>query len=471
MRRRRAVTLLVLTLFAPGSAQYLAGNRAIGRIALRVWVAILGALALTGLIALLRRSWVLGLFSQSWFLFLLTFFLAAGAVVWAVLFLDALRLARLRLVPQRPRSVLAGVTALLVLATSGTMAWGAANAWSARSAVMEVFGGNSAREASDGRYNILLLGGDSGASRVGTRPDTIMLASVDADSGKTVMFGFSRDTENINFPEGSTMKRLMPEGWNCGDQCLLNGLYTWAMDNKSKFPADVKDPGALATKEAVEGLTGLDVQYYALVDLKGFQRLVNALGGLDINVQRRTAIGGIGSKVTGYIEPGLQHLDGYRALWYARSRVGSTNYERMARQRCVINAMVHQLNPQTVLLKFRDLAAVSGSVLQTDLPESGLGDFADLALKARGYRVKSLNFVPPLIKPWDYDPNVIKETVRTTIEASEKDDTKASNVPVPTATVTNKVSAPGSGKSTTSSAPPSELTASSDDLAQVCSAA
>ena len=59
-----------------------------------------------------------------------------------------------------------------------------------------------AAAAVDGRYNILLLGGDSGAGRVGLRPDSIQLASVDAETGRAVLFGFSRETENITFRPG-----------------------------------------------------------------------------------------------------------------------------------------------------------------------------------------------------------------------------------------------------------------------------
>ena len=101
--------------------------------------------------------------------------------------------------------------------------------------------------------------------------------------------------------------------------------------------AGTKDPGLLATTEAVEALTGLDIQYYVLVDLKGFRSLVDAVGGLDIAVQRRTPIGSQ-HEIKGWIKAGNQHLDGYHALWYARSRANSTNYERMARQRCVVTA-------------------------------------------------------------------------------------------------------------------------------------
>ena len=143
-----------------------------------------------------------------------------------------------------------------------------------------------------------------------------------------------------------------------------------------------------------------------LVDLKGFRSLVDAVGGLDITVQRRTPIGSQ-REIKGWIEPGEQHLDGYHALWYARSRANSTNYERMARQRCVVTAMVRQLDPQTVVLNFGDIAKATKGVFRTDIPQAALASLADLAVKTKQQKITSVNFVPPLIKPWNYDPAVV----------------------------------------------------------------
>ena len=471
LRRRRALTLVLLTLLAPGSAQYVAGNRRAGRFALRVWVGLLVVGVFLALLGFVRRSWVLSLFTQGWWLWLVAAALTVGAIGWALLFLDAARLGRLRSTPPKTRTVVAGLTALLMAGTAGPMIWAAQNVLAGRDALSALFGGNISREPSDGRYNVLLLGGDSGAARAGTRPDTIMLASVNADTGKSVMFGFARETENIVFRPGSTMAELMPQGWDCGDQCLLNGIYSWAVDHREQFPPDTKDPGALATKEAVEALSGLDVHYYVLVDLKGFQRLIDALGGIDVVVKKRTPIGGGRNEsggqnpITGWIEPGERHLDGYHALWYARSREGSSNTERMARQRCVLTALLHQVNPQNAIFRFKDVAAVSGSVLQTDLPESDLGGFADLALQARTSRIKSVNFVPPLIKPWDYDPQVVKDTIRTTIEQSERDDAApARRTPRPAASGTKKQQSTPAPTTRAADEP------TADDLSDVCMA-
>lgn len=467
MRRRRAYTLPLLTLVAPGSAQLVAGNRRVGGIALRIGVGVLITLALTAAVFFLDRGLLFGVFANGLFLTGLAVALGAAAIGWALLFIDAMRLARLRLLPTGTRRGVALLTAALVAITAVPLGLSSRNVLAGRQLVSSVFGDNTSRPPADGRYNILLLGADSGDSRTGTRPDTLMLASVDADTGKSVLFGFARDTENIDFRPGSTMARLMPQGWNCGDQCLLNGIYQWATEHKDQFPADVKDPGALATKEAVEALSGLDIQYYGMVDLRGFQRFIDAVGGIEIDVKKRTPIGGGTSPIRGWIEPGTQRLDGYHALWYARSREGSSNYERMARQRCVITAMVHQLTPQTVFLKFKDIAGVSGSILVTDIPDGDLGTLGDLALKAREHPIKSVNFVPPLIRPWNYDPQVIRSTVARTIETSEADAAPASPAASKTAS---------SGRTTSPTAPATpRSTGTGDgneatDLSTVCAA-
>ena len=147
-----------------------------------------------------------------------------------------------------------------------------------------------------------------------------------------------------------------PNGFNCGDTCLLNAVYTYAATHKGLYPASVKNPGAQATMDAISAISGLTVNYYALIDLKGFQNLINAVGGVTIDVKTRVPIGGETTKISGYVNPGVRQLTGYQALWYARSRTGTSDYDRMARQRCVMTAMLDQLNPETVLLKFNGIA-------------------------------------------------------------------------------------------------------------------
>ena len=92
----------------------------------------------------------------------------------------------------------------------------------------------------------------------------------------------------------------------------------------------------------------------------------------------------------------------------------------MARQRCVVTAMVRQLDPQTVVLNFGDIAKATKGVFRTDIPQGALASLADLAVRTKQQKITSVNFVPPLIKPWSYDPAVVRATVDRAIAAQEK---------------------------------------------------
>jgi LCP family protein required for cell wall assembly len=265
---------------------------------------------------------------------------------------------------------------------------------------------------------VLLLGGDSGSDRLGLRPDSLSVASIDAETGETVLFGLPRNMLNFPFPEGSVMAEQFPDGYDCGDTCELNSLATWAEDHKDLFKG-YANPGVEATKEGVEGITGLDINYYAMVNMRGFRRLVTAVGGVTLNVRDPIPIGGVGGPITGYIKPGKRKLNGFETLWFARSRVAADDYSRMARQKCVMNAMLQQLSPQTVVLKFDKIAKASQALITTDLPRGEVGRFMELAVKARKLPVRSVSFVPPMISTSDPDIDKVHETVEKAIDRSE----------------------------------------------------
>jgi LCP family protein required for cell wall assembly len=269
--------------------------------------------------------------------------------------------------------------------------------------------------------------------------------------------------QNVPFPATSPMHRVFPNGYNCGDSCLLNAVYTYAATHKGLYPKSVKNPGAQATMDAIAAITGLKVNYYALIDLKGFQRLINAVGGVTINVKTRVPIGGETTKISGYIKPGKRHLSGYQALWYARSRTGSSDYERMARQRCVMTAMLQQLSPQRVLLKFQGIAAASGQVISTSIPDGEVGTFVDLALKAKSQKVTSVQFVPPVVVPKHPDFAAIRSLVDRAIAVAEKPPVSA------TASASHSSSTPSASSGSSGgagSAPSGEV-----DAKAVCAAA
>jgi LCP family protein required for cell wall assembly len=266
---------------------------------------------------------------------------------------------------------------------------------------------------------VLLLGGDSGPNRWGVRPDSVTLASIDEDTGRTVLFGLPRNLADVPFPDGTPMHERFPDGYSC-DGCYLNSVYTYGVEHPELFPGEA-DPGLAATRQAVEGVTGLPVNYYAMVNLKGFTELVDAVGGVTIHVRDTVAIGGGGGAVTGTIEPGTRHLDGYQTLWFARSREFDDDYSRMARQKCVLNAMLQQLSPQQVLLNVQEIAEAGKQLLSTDIPASELDRFVDLALKARTQPIATVSFVPPAVDTSDPDYAAIHDTVDDALARAEGD--------------------------------------------------
>jgi LCP family protein required for cell wall assembly len=182
------------------------------------------------------------------------------------------------------------------------------------------------------RLNILLLGGDAGPGRSGLRTDTMMVVSIQPSTGRTAIFGIPRNLVGVPLPDGPA-QQFYDGSW----PSLLNALYGYGQANPGLFPGG-KDPGATALKETIGGLLGIQIDYYALVDLPSFVNIIDALGGVTIDVPRE--IDDITSPPTQDepwqeydILPGRQHLDGRAALTYVRSRTGSSDFDRMQRQR------------------------------------------------------------------------------------------------------------------------------------------
>ncbi len=470
LRLRRAVTLLLVTAVLPGAAQVLAGGRRLGRFALRVWLGAGALVLLLGALALLDRSLVLGLLTHPLVLSLLALACYAWAALWAWLYLDAWRLGDARRLSARGRRGLAGLTAVLVLVSGGVAVGAGQRAAAAGDFISAVFGGNARADQVHGRYNVLLLGGDAGPDRVGVRPDSMTLASVDAETGRTVLFSLPRNLENVHFPAGTPAAQALPQGWSCGDVCLLNALYTWGTEHKQLFPG-AKDPGAAAMEQAVEGVLGLKVSSYVLIDLRGFISLIDALGGIDITVGAKVPIGGETSKISGYIQPGRQHLNGYHALWYARSRAESSDYDRMVRQKCVMSAMLNQLDPATVLARFQAIAAAGEQVMSTDIAAADLPMFVDLATRAKSQKITNVQLTPPLIDPAHPDFALIRATVTKAIDAAQAGSAKRPAARASTAGTTRATGpvptptpSPSAAASATSSA------SAGTDVSQICAA-
>lgn len=472
LHRRRAIGYLVLSALLPGSVQRLAGNRRVGTQALRTLGIVVGLVLLVGLLALVVPGFVVGILLTPWVTVLLKVVAWALFIGWAALLFDSWRLARPMEFPQRTRLTMTIVVGVLVIAV-GVLTNAVTNAFTAAGNVGQVLPGGGETEDHHGRYNVLLLGVDAADDRIGIRPDSINVASVDDQTGRTVLFGLPRNMQKVPFPEGSPMHGVYPQGFQCPDnECMLNAVWTAGEEHAQLFP-DEADAGLEATKAAVSETLGIELNYYALVDMTGFSSIIDAMGGITLDVMKPIPIGGGGSPVSGYIEPGEDvHLDGRHALWFARSRHGASDYERMQRQKCVMSAMVGQLDPSTVATRFVELSEAGKNLLRTDVPRDQIVSLAALALKARDHDIAAVNFTPPLI-PNTADPEfgVIRDIVQQRIAAAEAADeaeaaaASASPSPssAPSATEASPSPAPTSASaSATPSASPSESAEAED---------
>ncbi len=474
IKLRRGLTFLGMTLLMPGSAQVAGGNKRVGRIALRVWIGLWALLLVAGVLALVWRDGAVSIITFGPTLRAVQVALVLLALGWGALLIDAWRLSRPPELARQHRLGFALLNGALVVAVVGGLLASASIVSSQRDLMATVFSGGGDAKAKNGRYNILLLGGDAGKGRSGLRPDSMTVASVDEETGRTVLFSLPRNMEDVPFPAYSPLHKKFPKGYGCKDHsCMLNAVYTYATQHKELYPG-VKDPGAKATAEAIEGATGLKINYYVLIDLKGFEALVDSVGGINMDISKRLPIGGGPTHpIYGYVEAGKNvHLDGYHALWFARSRSSDSDYARIARQKCVMSAMLNQLDPVTVLTKFNKIATAGKEIMETNIPTRDLNNLMSLAMKAKALPMASLAFVPPKIYPGEPDFAKMHQLVRTKIEAAEAADVAATTSPSPSAapsSVKPSATAKPSGKASAKAKKPKSAS-STDDLSDVCSA-
>ncbi|HSO16203.1 MAG TPA: LCP family protein [Arthrobacter sp.] len=400
---KRAFLLILMTLLVPGSAQTVAGDRRLGRIALRVTLTVWVLAVVAAVLLVASRSTLISLFTNSLASLLLIICLVALAVGWAALFINTLRLIRPVLLTPKTRPAVVVALVLAMILSSGSLGYAAYLLNVSRDAISNIFSAGPAMEPSEGRYNFLMMGGDAGSDRTGRRPDSLSVISVDAKTGETAIISVPRNLQNAQFSEDSPMRTVYPDGYDCGNECLINAINTEVTNEHKDLYPGVEDPGAQATLEAVSGSLGIKVQAYVLVDMDGFARLIDAMGGIRIKAGGWVPISGetideasgIHGMPLGWIPAGDNTLDGYHALWYGRSREFVDDYSRIARQQCVQQAMLKQLDPATLLAKFEDIVKAGTKVVDSNISSSQLGSFVDLAMKAKGQEMSRLTIGPP----------------------------------------------------------------------------
>ena len=230
-----------------------------------------------------------------------------------------------------------------------------------------VIAGNGPVPRDGERINVLLVGVDKLPDRTASLTDTMIVASLDP-VGKTVsMVSLPRDMVDVPLGNGDVY----------GPK--LNSLLSFAERNPKTFPKG----GMRTLEDAVGALLGIPIHYYARIDFIGFIAMVDAVGGVDINVKRLLRAkhyDGYGLPTKGFrLTKGIHHLTGAEALAYARVRkgVGETDFTRAARQQEVIVALRSSVSSGGSLFwRLPTLLDAVANTIRTDVPTARLPELA-----------------------------------------------------------------------------------------------
>lgn len=265
----------------------------------------------------------------------------------------------------------------------------------------------------DGRLTVALIGSDMGPGRGSARTDAMLVATVDTRTGDAAVFSIDRYMRD--FPVPSHIADVYDErcatggAWN-----YINAMYTCATRRApeqfaARYP-DAVDPGAAALTESLSMMLGLHIDHYALVDMEGFVRVVDALGGAEIDVPSSITVRiSPAHDQTGWrtfhIPSGGSILDGETALAFVRMRDPGDG-PRMRRQRCLITSMAANTDLAGVLRNFGELTAAIEDHVATDIPISSLPDLLQVLSRVEYEKVIGVGFGPPTYRVDGHAPHL-----------------------------------------------------------------
>lgn len=220
------------------------------------------------------------------------------------------------------------------------------------------------------RCNFLILGLDRRPreGKAATRSDTIIILSIDARRKDARMLGIPRDLW-VEIPTR--------DGGYYNDR--INTAYV--VGELNQYPGG----GIGLAKATIERNFGITIDHYVIIDFEGFQELIDAIGGIDVNVPEAvydpyyswTELPG--DYDPQYFEPGLQHMDGRRALAYARLRYNKDDLDRIHRQQLVIIAALEKAWGLDILKKPMEYWERYKGTIETDVSDFQVLAFAKLA--------------------------------------------------------------------------------------------
>ncbi len=449
----RAMAATLAATVVPGTGLLMIRRKRVGGLVLGVFLLAVVALVIIGRTAG-KAALVQNLLSSRVLLVVMVG-LVLAALAWMTQIVRTYALARPRGLDPGRRVLGVAVVAALCLLVASPFGYAAQVVNSQRSLLDNLFGGGGgtsvAEAISKPRLNVLLVGSDAGPDRTGARTDTMMLASIDTTTARTTLFALPRNIGYAQFPPDTAMAEKFPKGFHdaanplSGDY-LLNAVYAWGLDHPQDAPSTpTTNPGLNLLHQTVAYMLGIDIDYYVEVNMAGFATIIQALGGVTVDVGPvPLPIGGVlpdgrHVKPSGYVPAGVQHLDGDQALWFARSRRDSNDYNRMGRQRCLLQSLLQQKSPTDVITHFQDIAAATTNSVDTNMPQEVLGALVSLAAD-KSVTLQSIAFDPSLPDPDEpsgrFDPNRVDIGYMRQVVQNAFTATAAAPAPAPTPTPT-----------------------------------
>jgi LCP family protein required for cell wall assembly len=231
-----------------------------------------------------------------------------------------------------------------------------------------------------GRFTVLLIGMDSGPNRSQALTDTMIVASMDPVAGAVSMISVPRDLVDLPLGDGRVFR---PK---------VNGLVAYANHYPDKFPGATSGQAVLAA--GLGNLLGVRIDGWAQVNLPGFVRVIDALGGVDVTVRRALCDARYDEYgfTNGFaINAGRYHLDGQEALAYARIRksAGESDFTRAARQGEIVIAARDRVVDGGFLNDLPGFIEAMGDLVQTSVDPATIGEYLPAAIgitRAHMYR-------------------------------------------------------------------------------------
>jgi LCP family protein required for cell wall assembly len=353
---------------------------------------------------------------------------AAGAVavIWTTLLIRSYTLVRPASMSRSRRVAGAAATGIICLAALTPPLTAARYAYLQRDLLSSVFPGDAAPGAvatpvvppgtarahrpwtGPRRLNVLLLGGDADYGRPGVRTDSMNVASVNTETGDTTLLSLPRNLQHVPVWTGD---RVLP----FPSVELLNAVYRYGTEHpRAVGRRMVRNPGAELLKRTVGHIVDLPVHYYAMVDMRSFEQIIDAMDGVRVCVDHTVQVPSH-TVSGGHIRPGCRTLSGQEAVWYGRSRTGSSDFSRMSHQKNLLRAIARQAGPLTVLRSFQRLTRVFKYSVNTDIPRELLPGLIALAGRVKHARISSIQFVPPLVSTGRPDYKLVRRLAHAAI--------------------------------------------------------